>query len=154
MLEEDQLTQKAYQTALDTYRSNPDWVTFFREILGMNGIVRRLFPDDRALAAFEKTIQFAEIQVMLARLRQGSATSRDEYEEPTRMITVRLPKSLHESLRAEAHLYQTSMNKLCITKLLQIVDEEINPRDPQRWTPPGTEDLPNVNVEKEPPREP
>ncbi len=45
-----------------------------------------------------------------------------EAQEPTRVITVRLPKSLHEALRVEAHEHRTSMNKLCISKLLQIID--------------------------------
>jgi len=34
---------------------------------------------------------------------------------------------LHESLRHEAHERHTSMNKLCISKLLQIVDRELVP---------------------------
>ena len=45
-----------------------------------------------------------------------------ETAEPTRVITVRLPKSLHESLRDEAYEHRTSMNKLCISKLLQFID--------------------------------
>ena len=45
------------------------------------------------------------------------------------MITVRLPKSLHESLRTEAHEKRTSMNKLCISKLLQMIDTELIPGD-------------------------
>jgi hypothetical protein len=45
------------------------------------------------------------------------------------VITVRLPKSLHESLRAEAHDRHTSMNKLCISKLLQVVDGELVPSE-------------------------
>ena len=98
-------------------------MTFFREILGIGGVVRRLFPEDEALLEFEKTEEHAEIQSMLARLRQKS-DNRGETPEPTRVITVRLPKSLHEALQAEAHLHQTSMNKLCISKLLQVIDDE------------------------------
>ena len=45
------------------------------------------------------------------------------------MITVRLPKSLHESLRAEAHEKRTSMNKLCISKLLQFIDTDLVPTE-------------------------
>ena len=41
----------------------------------------------------------------------------------------RLPKSLHESLRHEAHERKTSMNQLCISKLLQIIDEKLVPND-------------------------
>ena len=49
----------------------------------------------------------------------------------TRVITVRLPESLHEALKAEAVDHKTSMNKLCISKLLQaLIDEEENARQP------------------------
>ena len=114
--------QEAYRIALALYQQNPDWVTFFREILGIGGVVRRLFPDDKVLLEFENTEEHAEIQLMLARLRQKS--NRGETQEPTRVITVRLPQSLHEALQAEAHLHQTSMNKLCISKLLQVIEDE------------------------------
>ena len=42
--------------------------------------------------------------------------------EPTRVITVRLPKSMHDALKDEAYEHRTSMNKLCISKLLQFID--------------------------------
>ena len=114
--------QEAYRIALNLYQADPDWVTFFREILGIGGVVRRLFPEAKSLLEFEETTEHAEIQLMLARLRQKS--NRGETQEPTRVITVRLPQSLHETLQAEAHLHQTSMNKLCISKLLQVIENE------------------------------
>ncbi len=124
--------QEAYRIALALYQQDPDWVTFFREILGIGGVVRRLFHDDKDLLEFEETTEHAEIQLMLARLRQKS--NRGETQEPTRVITVRLPQSLHETLQAEAHLHQTSMNKLCISKLLQVIEDEFTgeTRDPAR----------------------
>ena len=60
---------------------------------------------------------------MVAALRNKKGSGADGHE-PTRVITVRLPKSLHEALRAEAHDHKTSMNKLCIAKLLQVLEEE------------------------------
>ena len=75
------------------------------------------FPSAKELTEFERTTEYAEIQLMLARLRQRTSTRVDN-QEPTRVITVRMPQSLHEALQAEAHAHQTSMNKLCITKLL------------------------------------
>ena len=39
--------QEAYRVAEALYRQDPDWVTFFREILGIGGVVRRLFPRPR-----------------------------------------------------------------------------------------------------------
>ena len=59
---------------------------------------------------------------MVAGLRTRKAGSGKN--EPTRVITVRLPESLHEALKAEASDHNTSMNKLCISKLLQVLVEE------------------------------
>ncbi len=115
---------EALRVAETLYRQAPDWVIFFREILGIGGVVRRLFPGREDLVEFERSDEYAEIQLMVARLRQRSVPS-PEKPEPTRVITVRMPQSLHEALQAEAHAHQTSMNKLCISKLLQVIDEEL-----------------------------
>ena len=48
------------------------------------------------------------------------------------MVTVRIPRSLHEALRVEAHEHCTSMNKLCISKLLQFIDKEMVPTETSR----------------------
>ncbi len=114
------LCREACRVATDMYRARPDWVTFFREILGVNGVVRRLFTDADLLAEFEKSEDYRRIQQMLARLRQQATEV--ERREPTKVITVRLPQSLHELLRVEAHERQTSINRLCISKLLQVLD--------------------------------
>jgi predicted HicB family RNase H-like nuclease len=116
--------KEAYRIADQLFNQNPDWVTFFREVLGVGGVIRRLFPEPKALFEFEQSEEYAEVQQMVAKLREKSDVSAGD-KEPTRVITVRLPASLHDSLKAEAHDRQTSMNKLCITKLLQVIDEQI-----------------------------
>lgn len=103
-----------------------NWVAFYREILGVRGLVRRYFPTPEALAEFEQTPAYVEVQRMLGRLRaRGDAMCR---AEPVHTITVRLPASLHEALKSEAYQRQTTMNKLCISKLLQSIDEELVPK--------------------------
>ena len=47
--------QQILQSARQLYESEPDWVTFFREILGVDGIVRRQFTRLEDLTAFEKS---------------------------------------------------------------------------------------------------
>jgi predicted HicB family RNase H-like nuclease len=116
----------AQRIASEMFQQQPDWIAFFREVLGVDGLLRRLFPQPEELAAFEKTAEYTEIQLMLAKLRERSGAAADG-KEPTRVITVRLPKSLHESLRAEAHDRKTSMNQLCISKLLQVIEAELMP---------------------------
>ncbi|MCA9270254.1 MAG: toxin-antitoxin system HicB family antitoxin [Planctomycetales bacterium] len=120
--------QEVYRVASELFRQNPDWVTFFREVLGVEGVIRRVFNTQEAVENFEQCAEYAEIQQMVAKLREKSGAAIDD-KEPTRVITVRLPKSLHESLRAEAHQKRTSMNKLCISKLLQVIDDELIPQD-------------------------
>jgi predicted HicB family RNase H-like nuclease len=117
------------RTAEQLYAQGPDWVTFYRETLGLRGIVRQAFPSRESLAAFKQTEAYQDIQHLLTKLRQQGPLALDE-EEPTRVITVRLPKSLHETLRVEAHEHHTSMNKLCISKLLQFIDSDKVPVEP------------------------
>ncbi len=105
---------KVLTVAKELFNANANWVTFYREIIGVDGAIRREFTDVRA---FEKTDEYGDIMLMLAKLRDASSIP--PLNEESKVITVRLPKSIHESLRAEAHENQTSMNKLCISKLLQ-----------------------------------
>ncbi len=119
----DTRSQKVLQVAKQLYQSNPDWVTFFREVLGVEGAARRVFPDQNEYISFEKTNSYSEIQQMVTNLRNRKIPG-GSHNEATRVITVRLPESLHEALKAEAADHKTSMNKLCISKLLQVLNEE------------------------------
>jgi len=124
----DSKEAQVYRVADELFQRKPDWVTFYREVMGIEGIIRRAFTTQPELLQFETTREYAEIQTMVAKLRERSGEPADS-REPTRVITVRLPKSLHESLRTEAHERKTSMNKLCISKLLQMVDSDLIPSD-------------------------
>jgi len=116
------------QAAIDLYRQDPDWVTFYRQILGLRGIVRRHYPTREDLAEFEQTEVYREILRMVADLRKRNPMP-EATAEPIRVVTIRLPKSLHDAIRLEAHEHRTSMNRLCISKLLQLVDAEMVPSD-------------------------
>lgn len=143
---------EVHRAAYDLFSQGVDWVTFFREILGVGGIVRRMYPTPESLREFERTETYNEIQQMLARLReremreratkvkkQEPAGRQEEVEateegagasqEQVRVITVRLPESLHDMLKEEAHEHRTSVNKLCISKLLQFIDKELVPEE-------------------------
>jgi predicted HicB family RNase H-like nuclease len=122
------LQQDIVDAASKLVESGADWVTFYREVLGLRGIIRQNFPTMELLAEFEQTEAYAEIQRLLTKLRQCEPAA-EARQEVTKVITVRLPKSLHEALRAEAHEHQTSMNKLCISKLLQFIDNALVPSE-------------------------
>lgn len=121
-------TQTVLDVARALHRQQPDWVTFFREVLGLEGLVRQAFTSPEELASFERSPAGEEIQQMLKQLREIS-TARPQSPDPTQMITVRLPRSLHSMLREEAQERRTSLNKLCISKLLQVIDEQLVPHD-------------------------
>ncbi len=126
--------QQILSTAKRLYEQEPDWVTFFREVLGVDGMVRGSFASLEELAAFERSQEFEQIQKWLVKLREQRSTT-DSDTEPTRVITVRLPKSMHEYLRTEAHDLRTSMNKLCISKLLQVIEQDLIPAERTGSTP-------------------
>ena len=124
----DSKEAQVYRLADELFRRKPDWVTFYREVMGIEGIIRRAFPTQPELLQFEISKEYTDIRQMVAKLRERAGEPA-ENREPTRVITLRLPKSLHESLRTEAHERKTSMNKLCISKLLQMVDSGLIPSD-------------------------
>jgi predicted HicB family RNase H-like nuclease len=125
---EREIHEKILQAAYDLYAHTPDWVSFFRNILGISGIVRQLCEGREALSRFERSDAYSEIQQMLTRLRERCSDNAIQ-QEATKVITVRLPKSLHDALKAEAHDHRTSMNRLCISKLLQFIDTQLVPTD-------------------------
>lgn len=105
------------------YAMDPEWVVFFREVLGVDGIVRRTFGDADALMRFECSPQYARIREMLDALRSRQRDQPSE-RESQRVVTVRMPKTLHETLKSEAEELRVSINTLCISKLMRLIDEQ------------------------------
>lgn len=115
--------EKIKEAVETLFATKPDWVKFYREVMGLHGLVRRAFPTMKSMAQFEQTETYRQIHRMVTELR-SMAPPEDLEEEETKVITVRIPQSLHEFLRIEACEHHTSMNKLCISKLLQFIDGE------------------------------
>jgi predicted HicB family RNase H-like nuclease len=101
----------------------PDWLVFFREVLGVDGIVRRTFSDAESLIRFECSPEYARIRELLDQLRTAQRDLPAE-RESQRVVTVRMPRSLHETLKAEAGQMRVSINTLCISKLMKLIDAE------------------------------
>jgi hypothetical protein len=102
--------------------SSKDWQLIYQQVLGLEGTIQTLTLKERA--EFEGSSCHREILQLMAKLRETWVQG-----EATRVITVRLPKSIHESLRVEAYEKHTSLNQLCISKLLQPISSELVPRD-------------------------
>lgn len=119
-----EIYQQIYRAAYEKFLKAPHWVEFYRYVFGIGGIVRQALPLPQDRLEFQKTQEYIKIQRMLAKLRKGSAPL---HEEKTKVITVRIPKSLHQALIHEADEYHLSLNKYCISKLLQLLDPRIFP---------------------------
>lgn len=118
--------REVLRLAEEAFAGTGSWVIFYREMLGIDGVVRKLFPSADEMRQFESSSEFAELQEMVAAMRSQD-TSKGDSAEAERMITIRLPKSLHDSLRIEADELNLSINKLCISKMLQRIESRFIP---------------------------
>ena len=64
----DQKPQEVIRVAQTLFHQNPDWVTFFREVLGLGGIVRQMYPSAAALTESPKCLRIS------SRLSGGMST--------------------------------------------------------------------------------
>ena len=117
--------REAMHMALELARQVSDWETFFRGMMGSGGVIEQLFPVREERLTFMQMPEYLEIQRIMARLRETLSKRSKPDREITRVITVRLPESLHSALMLEANDLNTSMNKLCISKLLQVIDDDL-----------------------------
>ena len=122
----EQRGREVLRLAQEAFSQTGSWVVFYREMLGGEGIVRKLFPEPEQLRRFEESREFAELQEMIAAMRSQDS-SKSDANEPERMITIRIPRSLHDALRIESDELNLSINKLCISKLLQRIESRYVP---------------------------
>ena len=128
------------EVATELFGVAPTWTAFYRETVGVDGVVRALFTDAAEMREYECSDAHGKVLEMLTALRSRDLPDCDP-NEPQRMITVRIPKSLHDSICKEANDLQVSVNKLCITRLIQRVDRSLIPSSTQkrRGRRPGAE---------------
>lgn len=101
------------------------WVAFFANVFGPRGVLRTRLTAQQ-LERFRMTETYAELLEMLADERSADRTSASAYE-PERMITIRIPRSLHDVLCSESIDAELSLNKWAITKLTQPVAHRFVP---------------------------
>ena len=144
----EQRPAEILRIAQEAFAKTDKWVVFYREMMGVDGVVRKLFTTTEEMRQFEQSEEFMELQEMVAAVRSQD-TSKGDSSEPERMITIRLPKSLHDVLKCEADETNLSINKLCISKLLQRIDGRYVPiqQGRRRGRRPGPQGPRNKNVE-------
>lgn len=111
-----------HAAASKLYGLKPHWLTFFREVFGVGGMVSRAYPTVEEREEFEGSMCFLDLQTMLSELRANDVEEQSKVR--TAVITVRLPVDIHEALKSEARRRDLSLNKLCIAKLLAPFSED------------------------------
>jgi hypothetical protein len=90
-------------------------------LFGPGGKISRLFPDRTERLEFCRSNQYQEIADLLASLPQPAMrpdeTRPRSPDEVNGTILLRVPRSLHAALFAEAQAEGVSLNQLCVTKL-------------------------------------
>ncbi len=120
-----------FETATELFGVAPTWTAFYREVLGGDGISRALFDGADETREYECSDEHTKVLEMLTVLRSRDLPENDPHEQQ-RMITVRIPKSLHDAICDEANMLEVSVNKLCISRLLQKVDPTMIPSSSQK----------------------
>ena len=120
-----------FETATELFGVAPTWTAFYRETLGGSGVARALFVDADEAREYECSDEHSKVLEMLTVLRSRDLPENDPHEQQ-RMITVRIPKSLHDAICDEANELAVSVNKLCISRLLQKVDPAMIPSSSQK----------------------
>ncbi|MEO8268972.1 MAG: hypothetical protein ABI557_04570 [Aureliella sp.] len=118
--------KQAFEIANDLFSNAPTWVCFYRELMGGAGMLHDIFQENKDFGAFLRTDEHHQLQGMLTALRSRDLPECDP-NDPQRMITVRLPKSLHEAMCEEATRLNISVNRLCISRMLQLLDPAMIP---------------------------
>jgi len=143
--------RQVLQEATELFGVAPTWTAFYRETVGVEGAVRELFGSPEERLAFEESDSHDKVLEMLTVLRSRDLPDCDP-QEPQRMITVRIPKSLHDTICKEANELEVSVNKLCITRMLQQVDRTLIPSSNQkrRGRRPGADYARSTNGDASP----
>lgn len=120
----DEVTRLAHEA----FAKTTSWVVFYREMLGVEGVVATLYPTKEERQFFETQPEFLELLEIVTSLRSQDTSKMDAYE-PTRMLTVRMPRSLHAEVIRRSEEQGLSLNSYAITKLLQPVDKRFTPEE-------------------------
>lgn len=124
----EERSAEALRLAQEAFAQTGYWVAFYKAVLAKGGVVDKLFSEPEDLDYFYTTNEFSQIQQILTALRTSDLEKADAIE-PLKMLTIRIPRSMQAALMEEAQRNQTSINKLCVSKLLCPIDPALVPQE-------------------------
>lgn len=96
------------------------WIEMHNALFGLGGVCSQLFVSEADRTGFGRSREFAEIQELIGQARERCGDPSNLASELTSAngrILVRVPRSMHAALLAEATAEGVSLNQLCAVKL-------------------------------------
>ena len=105
-----------------------DWLELHFALYGVDGKASELFPTEAERAAYTRTAEYKRINAMMDTLPYPKAKETQELiSSANGAISVRLPRSVHAALLAEAKAEGVSLNQLCAAKLIAQLRAVVKP---------------------------
>ncbi len=104
----------ALEFAREAAKTAKTWVELSNAIFGIGGKFGELFPTQSERVEFTKTPEYREIQELIRQLQEDGGPA---LIDASGKFLLRVPKSLHAALVAEAEAEGVSLNQLCLAKL-------------------------------------
>ena len=96
-----------------------DWIDLHNALFGLGGKATELLTTESERTAFTQTAECKRIFALLDRLPSPAVKDFGELLATANgAISVRLPRSVHAALLAEAKAEGVSLNQLCLSKLV------------------------------------
>jgi hypothetical protein len=96
-----------------------DWLELSNALFGPGGKATVAFPTERERTAFCKTEEYKRLLALMDRLPAPPVKEVVQLAASANgAISVRLPRSVHAALLAEAKAEGVSLNQLCLSKLV------------------------------------
>jgi HicB family len=100
-------------------KESADWLELHFALFGVGGKADELFPTETERTAFCRTAEYKQILALMDTLpRPANKETRELVSSANGAISVRLPRSVHAALLAEAKAEGVSLNQLCVSKLV------------------------------------
>jgi predicted HicB family RNase H-like nuclease len=98
-------------------RNGANWAEVHNALWGVGGLGLSLFPQRHERATVMNTKEYGKIREILEQLPDPPGESAAHAQEQSGRILVRVPKTVHAALAAEAAAEGTSLNQLIVAKL-------------------------------------
>ncbi len=111
--------RRVLEFARDRAGRAADWLELSNALFGVGGKATEVFPTEAERTAFCRTKEYKQIVALMDTLPQPPIKGfADLTATANGAISVRLPRSVHAALLAEAKAEGVSLNQLCVSKLV------------------------------------